>query len=127
MPINLQNFENYGLGNWSTEIMNKILYSLLQQIELVKYIIQEDGADSERRYSDAGHRIIDTIMKSLNSTPPIQSVFSQNTLAGKKSSFNRTRIHSIEIHSVKEIFIMMNNFSLFFIRNSMSRQGFVLL
>lgn len=39
----------------------------------------------------------------------------------------RTRIHSIEIESVRDIFVMVNNFALFFIRNNMNWQGFVLL
>lgn len=60
-------------------------------------------------------------MKSLNSS---QSLL-YNPPGGKKPA--RTRIHSIEILSVKEIFIMVNNFALYFIKNNMARQGFVLL
>jgi hypothetical protein len=54
-------------------------------------------------------------------------MFGAVAVGGKKTSMQRTRIHSIEIHSVKDIFIMVNNFALYYIKNSMNRQGFVLL
>lgn len=105
--------------------MNKILYSLLQQIELVKYMISEDKEEKKSRYVEAGFKIIDTIMKALNASTQSQSVF--NNYSGKKNSVQRTRIHSIEIESVRDIFVMVNNFALFFIKNNLNRQGFVLL
>lgn len=48
--------------------MNKILYSLLQQIELVKYMISEDKEEKRNKFKEAGLKIIDTIMKALNSS-----------------------------------------------------------
>lgn len=86
-------------------------------------MVQEDKVDTAGRYHEAGFRIIDTIMKSLNSSQ--SSMFNPPGVGSKKPA--RTRIHSIEIQSVKEIFIMVNNFALYFIKNNMARQGFVLL
>jgi helix-turn-helix protein len=47
--------------NWTTETLNKILYGLLQQIELVKYLLKEKNND--QRFKEAAQRIIDTIEK----------------------------------------------------------------
>lgn len=107
-------------------MMNKILYGLLQQIELVKYILQEGAEHSSQRYAHAGQRMIESIFKCVG---PGQSVFGQQNPNGAKrnSQHQRTRIHSIDISSVKEIFVMINNFSLHFMQSDQNRHAFVLL
>ena len=55
--------EKLNLQNWSAEVLNRIMYGLLQQIELVKYILSNEELAVNAKWRDAGKRVLDTIIK----------------------------------------------------------------
>ena len=93
--------------NLTAENLNKVLYALPQQVELVKYLLQTNPI----AWADPAQRVVETILKNGKS------------LTGR----NRVQVPSIDSSSLVDIFVMINNFAVRFMQDKHMAKAQVLL
>ena len=88
----------------------------------MKYILQDNRSTTQ--WKEAGKRLIEAIIKTSNAAGSNQALTSQNRP-------QRTQIHStiytIDDHSVRDIFIMINNFAVMYMQQGEYKNAHVLL
>jgi len=70
-----------------------------------------------KKHEEAGNKLVDSIQKQANQIlTAVQDSGTRLNARTTNQNMNRTQIHSIASTEVKEIFVMLNNFAIIFMK-----------